>query len=730
MGIFLRIFRSSPKNLKEANISKKNGKDDKKSAEINNNQLDELDDNIWTILNSLEKDDKDDKTILCLKIYIVGKGNNKDYIKSNLFKKEISDSYLKNIADRELKTDQFHWIARIYDEEILTENECNKLRDEIMKDTGEIENKDKLLKYQVILCFGNENVKILSENFANLRKSRMIFITDEKYEGELDEDMDRRYATFIISRGMTNEDLNIKIISKLWEIDCCFNEKGNQICRYTPERIFNGLEKDNSMFSINILLTGLSRSGKSTFINLLAGKIMALEADNSESVTQNISEYYIYRDDDKDEHGALKIIDTPGIVPYQNTNNLDYKDVEKKVIKMIKEQDKTFENQIHFIFFVLMKGNSLEGENIDELFKALNESKCPVFIIVNKATKKKKKFYTDIDPIVVHLNRLGCKNLSNQNNFINVNFKEEDETSVHGIGEIFKKIKTHIKGKNYLDTNLKSKMIELLNDFNSEVLVNKLFNSYESDDKIMIKELKSKIKFNERMANILNLTHQNDLFCKINVPSLLISGRRTEKKCKKVIISLSNLKGIFPSVSENIPALSIFQAVMVKEIAEGYGLDINVLNSGTKFLLNSIRNNLSSLKNIKIGKDENQSFLVILDTREITESLNLIENKVKNKLEKGKNKETILTLANLLNFLREKNKNESINSDNQNPFNEEDFTNEISLFCQGYFENQIIESKGLAFMLNYFNKCESLLNDIEYYSEKTDWAKYDIEIKK
>ena len=169
---------------------------------------------------------------------------------------------------------------------------------------------------------------------------------------------------------------------------------------------------------------------------------------------------------------------------------------------------------------------------------------------------------------------------------------------------------------------------------------------------------------------------------------------------------------------------------MVKEIAEGYGLDINVLNSGTKFLLNSIRNNLSSLKNIKIGKDENQSFLVILDTREITESLNLIENKVKNKLEKGKNKETILTLANLLNFLREKNKNESINSDNQNPFNEEDFTNEISLFCQGYFENQIIESKGLAFMLNYFNKCESLLNDIEYYSEKTDWAKYDIEIKK
>ena len=619
----------------------------------------------------------------------------------------------------------------MYDEENLTQDKCDKLREEIMKDTGTIENKDKLLKYQVILCFGNENIKILSENFEKLRKSRMIFIIDEKDEKcDLDEDMDRRYATYIICKDMTNEDLNIKIISTLWEIDCCFNEKGNQICRYTPEKIFRGLEKDNSIFSINILLTGLSRSGKSTFINLLAGKIMALEADDTESVTKNISEYYIYRDDDKDEHGALKIIDTPGIVPNQNTNNIDYKAVEKKVISMIKEQDKTFENQIHFIFFVLMKGFSLEGENINELFKTLNESKCPVFFLMNKATKKKKKFYTDIDPIITKLNLLGCRNLANQNNFINANFKEEEDISVHGIGEIFKKIKNHINDKNYLDSKLKDKMVELLNDFNSEIVVNKSFNSYQSDDKIIIKELKSKIKFNERMANITEMTNKNDFFSRINVPSLLLNGRIIEKKCKKVIISLSNLKGIFPSVSQNIPALSIFQAVMVKEIAEGYGLDINVLNSGTKFLLTNIHNNLSSLKNLKLDNNEDQHFLEILDKKEISEALNIIENKVKDKLEKGKNRDSILILANLLNFLREKNKNELINSDNKKSFNEEEFTNDISVFCKVYFENELIESKGLVFMLNYFNKCESLLKDIEYYSEKTDWDKYDFEIKK
>ena len=93
---------------------------------------------------------------------------------------------------------------------------------------------------------------------------------------------------------------------------------------------------------------------------------------------------------------------------------------------MIKEQDKTFENKIHFIIFILMKGNSLEGENINELFKSLNESKCPVYFIMNKSSKKDCKFSADIKPIITHLNLLNCKNLANQDNFINVNFKAEE----------------------------------------------------------------------------------------------------------------------------------------------------------------------------------------------------------------------------------------------------------------------------------------------------------------
>ena len=723
MGIFFKFFFPSSRHLNERD------KEDKKAIEINNSQLD---DNIWKIEEDIEKDSKDkkdNKKLLCLKIYIVGKGKNKNYIINNLFKEKIFDSYLKTIADREFKTDQFHWIARIYDEEILSQKKCDELRKEIMKDQGNDKNKDKLLKYQVILCCGNENVEILSKNFIRLRKSRIIFIVEELFD--LNEEMDKRYATFIKCKDNSNanEDLNIKIISTLWEIDCCFNEKGNQICRYKPEKIFKALEKDNSIFSINILLTGLSRSGKSTLINLIAGKIMALEADDTESVTQNISEYYIYRNDDKDEHGALKFIDTPGIVPNQNKNKLKYKEVENKVKNMIKEQEKSFENQIHFIFFVIKKRDLLEGENINEFLKVLNESKCPVFFIINEATKKKEKFLTDIDPIITQLNFINCQNLAKEDNFINVNLKEDDDKSVHGIEEIFKKIKAHIIDKNYLDLNLRNEMVDLLNDFDSKIVVNEAFNSYESNDKIKIKEIKSKINFNKRMENIQNMTKKNDLFSKINVSSLIVNGRELEKKCKKVISSLSNLKGIFPSVSENVPALSIFQAFMVKEIAGGYGLDINVLNAGTKFLISNISKNFSSFKNLKIDNNEEQEFLEILGNKEISEAKNIIENKVKDKLEKGNNKESILTLAKLINFLRDKNINELKNSDNKNPFHEEIFINEICSFCMIYFENELIESKGLVFMLNYFNKCESLLKDIEYYSEKKEWDKFNIEIR-
>ena len=665
--------------------------------------------------------------LLCLKIHILGNGDKKNYVINNIFKKDIVDEYLKNIAQKEFETEQFHWIARIYNDELITKEKCEEIMKNMKKDKTK-KNKNILLKYQVILCFGNENTKILTENFIDLRKSRMIFITDT--ECDLDENIDKRYITNIISKNITNEQLSSKIISTLWELDCCFNEKGNQICRYTPEKIFNGLEKDNSLFSINILLTGLSRTGKSTFINLLSGKLMALEGDAVESVTKNISEYYIYKDDDKEEHGAIKIIDTPGIVPNNNIINNEYKDVEKKVINMIKEQDKSFENQIHFIFFVLNKGPSLEGENLEELFKALNESKCPVYFIINKV-KKDSNINEIINPITDYLSENEFTNLDREDNFIIVNFKKDinEAGDIHGINTIFKKIYNHIKDKNYLNEELGNKMRNLLKDFRAKVEPHKLFISYEEENIISIDESKSSINYNERIKEINDLTKNNDLFSKIRIDLIIGNGRNIAKKCRDVIISLSNLTDILPNY-EDIPILSIFQAFMVKEIGEGYGLDINVLNSGTKLLMNNMQNILSSIENQKIEneKDNNNKVSNILDTNEIIKSLDIIKNKVQDKLEKT-NKDSILTLANLLNQIKELNKKKEKEIKELEIINQ-NFTDEVYNYCIQYFEKELLESKGLIFMVNYFNKCESLLEDIDYYIKKKDWGNYNIELKK
>ena len=292
---------------------------------------------------------------LCLKIHILGSGEKKEFILNNMFKENVSDENLRNKfkVTRQFKTEQFHWIAHVYENEILNEETCKEIEKEIQGERAYKENEKLILKNQVILCFGDKHTELVSSYFSKFRKSNMIFITET--ECKLSNGMDKRYATNIIyknqnNKEMSNEDLNIKIISLLWELDCYFKEKGNIACRYTPDNIFNGLENDNALFTLNILIAGLARVGKSTFINLMSRKLTALESDLKVSVTKNITEYYIYNKDNKKEHGAIKLIDTPGLV--SNNNNNDYMEKESQIKELIKNQGKSsFEKKNTFYIF-------------------------------------------------------------------------------------------------------------------------------------------------------------------------------------------------------------------------------------------------------------------------------------------------------------------------------------------------------------------------------------------
>ena len=134
-----------------------------------------------------------------------------------------------------------------------------------------------------------------------------------------------------------------------------------------------------------------------------------------------------------------------------------------------------------------------------------------------------------------------------------------------------------------------------------------------------------------------------------------------------------------------------------------------------------MENLLSSIKDLKKDdKKKDDGLLDILDAKEIINSLEIIKDKVKNKLENN-NKDSILSLAKVLSkmkemIVRKENKIKKLELINQ------EFTNDVYKYCTFYFEKELMETEGLSFMVNYFNKLESLLEDIKYYINKKDWG--------
>ena len=121
----------------------------------------------------------------------------------------------------------------------------------------------------------------------------------------------------------------------------------------------NRLGMNQSFYTINSLLIGKPRSGKSTFINYLSNKLLAREICTKERVTKKINEYYIYREKKDLKKNFLKLIDTPGFFLGDNHN-----EIEKKLTTIIEK------NEIHFILFFFMEGDSLGGiDKYIQIFK-------------------------------------------------------------------------------------------------------------------------------------------------------------------------------------------------------------------------------------------------------------------------------------------------------------------------------------------------------------------------
>ena len=639
---------------------------------------------------------KDKKIIeVGLKIYICGDLPEKDKVIKDLFTKNISDKRYRTKGTYEFKTEQFYWISKIYPG--LSEQTINSICEEIKEDIDSNKDNEIQIEQNVILCFDSKNIKQLFEKIketGNLYYPFIIIISEEKINSEDIEFSELRKITNIVLNDKTREKLNSLIISQLWEYDCYYNEKGNIICRYTPDNIFKTLDANLSFYSLNLLLTGKSRSGKSTFINYLTNKLSALESCKKTSVSQKITEYCIYLNNDNNERSMIKLFDTPGITPEEVKKN----ECQNFLTHFLRNEENDMEKQIHIILFFFMENDSLEGN--DEIFNLLNNCEKPVLFIINKAFDESDDGQTkDINSTISFLKQRNCNNLIDKKNFFGINIVNSKKIKAFGVEDIFKRIHKIFTKENQLNEEMKNKIEELCKKYDN--INDKPFE--EQNKETEIDNLKEEVK---ALKNDLN--SKSEMFKYLNINNIIKVGQKSANKCRKVINSLGNISDVFPSINNKIPAISFFQAFMVKEIGEIFGFDLNGMNNEINTYFKNMEDNLKKIdldiySNIKISKD-----------KRIKLSNDIIEKQLKLELEKS-NKEFITKLAEIFQDLR----NNGILKKEQYSQKQIDkiITNGICHECKEYLINQLKNSQGVIFYKNYFKICKQLENDLKYFSK-------------
>ena len=139
---------------------------------------------------------------------------------------------------------------------------------------------------------------------------QIAIVTSEEFD-ETNEGLDdNRYLT-IIKDNKNDKDLLNDLIAYLWSRECYYNERGNVIL--SQPSINKNKKQISTNNYINIMITGISRAGKSTLINILSQKLVTLESSFLESVTNKIREYEIITSKNGIFRSGIRLIDTPGL---------------------------------------------------------------------------------------------------------------------------------------------------------------------------------------------------------------------------------------------------------------------------------------------------------------------------------------------------------------------------------------------------------------------------------
>ena len=658
---------------------------------------------------------------ITLKIHICGIEKNDKRIPdifSNTINKENSENNL------ELHQSVLYWLIKLYSKE-LNENTFNQICDQIMNDRDNLKIN---IKQNTILYFeDNPNESHLKNIFLKkieeigfIYRPRIIFVTKKKDTFDF---RDNRYITNIIWNDDSKDGqkkLFDKIISTIWNIDCYFNQRLNEIEKFNikdPKDIFKGMKENPLDYSINLFLTGLSRGGKSSFINLVRGKLTALESNDKESVTSKLTEYIIDINNKNinDEYCSIKLIDSPGMV-YDFNENLKNKDTVLDSIKKAFE-DNTI-NKIDIILFFFLENSSLESTK--EILNILNEKKFTVIFIINRCLDEEENGESkEISSTLSFLRVNKFTNLAKKENFIPCNLKSSKKFPFYGMKNIWKRIYEILEKENHLIMNdrLENEIKDYLNEIEGDKMTDRM-NLNDKDEK------------NKKINNIIIDIKKNTLFNKIQKNSIILKCRDISQTSYNTISKLScvDLNESF----DNIPNIHIFESILFFEIGKNYGFRKKAIYhkfEKLKIKLDEHIDNHSKDPKKAKKKDKHKKEKNKTNQTNIEDNDKEIEKLKKRKKTITKKIKEIIDEAQIIkNIGKEleiykKQKSE----EKKNFFQNNKFIEIIGNISQQLFEEELKKEQFIPYYYKYLKIYRSCFKFIKKLSEKDNWEIYEPE---
>ena len=493
---------------------------------------------------------------LRLNVVVCRVNQTNERIINRLFPHEVQGNKRKLISE----DDNIFYTARIFQGDMNLDNNLNQIREYINTNFDQIQNEKKVFPKNVILYFSNENQTLqqniqawmrITDEINTLPELKLPFINFLAY-GDINElnqiqnenifgdFQDRRKITIL--RLLRNENENFreinyrKILSYLWEITLILNQKPFQLSKNPAANFFN-IRQEEPGVTLNILLTGFSRKGKSTFINIIFDRMVTLENPSFIPVTSKIIEFLFPSQPDQNNivKGGLKIFDVPGLIEGTNEN---MSKIENMVNNSIENQKYNFDIINYILFFLSPAPNF---QYTDNFLNKLNSSGIKVIFIINRDHPRPNGMpNTTKSTLIAHLLSKRFNNLvkNNGNNILEVDLINGVEGRIN---EIFRYIHDDITHDNRFENNV----------------INQINNLPE-----------------QRLFPYLR-QHFN-LFSDINSREDIIErGNRKANIIKAATISLIIATGFSPIPFIDIPIFVFITALMLIKIFKVYGFTIN-----------------------------------------------------------------------------------------------------------------------------------------------------------